>query len=124
MVNKLWLFGPLFCAACTFPPENALNKTSSDAQSSCIPVAHIDEWRAYDDDTLSLFQKGREIARVDIHTSGMSDTWIMHAIHVVRYEAGNDGLLCRHGSDALVLDGRRHFIEHIQVLKSTPHIRK
>ena len=93
--------------------------SSENANAHCFPVDAIDEWRAYDDDTMSVFGEGREIARIDITSRGPSNTWIMRLIHKVRFEAGDDGLLCPEGKDTLVLDGRRHLIERIDLID--PH---
>ena len=93
--------------------DGGAHKNGAQGAEDCLPVSAIDDWRAYDNDTLSVFGDGRELARIDIAMSGPSDTWIMHLIHKVRYEGGGDGLLCPRGSDTLVLDGRRHLIDGI-----------
>lgn len=85
---------------------------------NCLSADLIDDWRAYDDDTLSVFGNGHELARIEVAMIGPSDTWMMHLIHVARFEAGDDGLLCPRGSDTLVLDGRRHLIDVIILIDS------
>jgi len=91
-----------------------------EGEAKCVPVNTVDEWRAYDDDTLSGYGEGRELARLHVVTTGPSDTWMMHQIHKVRFEAGADGLLCSESSDTMVLDGRRHFIERIDLIDPQP----
>jgi hypothetical protein len=93
---------------------------SSEGEAKCLPVNTVDEWRAYDGDTLSVYGNGRELARFHVVTTGPSDTWMMHQIHKVRFETGADGLLCSAGSDTMVLDGRRHFIERIDIIDPQP----
>ena len=96
----------------------AQESTPQSGPGACVSVDTIDEWRAYDDDTMSVYGGGNELARIDIPVRGTSDTWIMHSIHKVRFEAGDDGLLCPESSDTLVLDGRRHFIEKIVLIEA------
>jgi hypothetical protein len=117
---------PIFVLAGTFLLGIGLSASANEAveiqsaNENCVPVDAIDEWRAYDNDTMSVFGNRREVARIDVVIRGTSNTWMMHLIHKVRFEARDDGLLCPEGADTLVLDGRRHLIERIDLIDPHP----